>query len=88
MTNQEQLESDDEQDEYHHGYTHEAMHTVYVLMDTFENHILATRCADRFKDVAEAAERAHQAMFDLYQLIGEKFDEPTEDLEGTSQTCN
>jgi hypothetical protein len=60
-------------DEYNDGYTHEALHTTHVLMDTFSNHVITTRCADEFADVRAAAEKAHQAMFDLYQLIGMKF---------------
>lgn len=64
-------------DKYNDGYTHEALHTTYVLMETFAGHVIETRCADEFPDVKEAAERAHQALFDLYQLIGSKFaDEP------------
>jgi hypothetical protein len=59
-------------DEYNDGYTHEALHTTHVLMDTFSNHVITTRCADEFGDVREAAQRAHRAMFDLYQLIGTK----------------
>jgi len=64
-------------DPYNDGYTHEALHTAHVLMDTFSNHVIETRCADEFPDVMEAAQKAHQAIFDLYQLIGTKFsDEP------------
>lgn len=60
---------------YNDGHTHEVLHTTHVLMDTFNNHVLDTRCADEFPDVKAAAEKAHQAMFDLYQLIGGKFEE-------------
>ena len=60
-------------DEYNDGYTHEALHTTHVLMETFAQHVLDTRCAEQFPDVETAAEKAHQALFDLYQLIGEKF---------------
>lgn len=58
---------------YNDGYTHEALHTTYVLMDTFDDHVLQARCSKEFPDVAEAADKAHQALFDLYQLIGQKF---------------
>lgn len=66
-------------DEYNDGYTHEAMHTTHVLMETFSAHVLETRCTAEFPDVFEAADKAHQALFDLYQLIGSKFvdDPPT-----------
>jgi hypothetical protein len=62
-----------ERDAYNDGYTHEALHTTHVLMETFAAHVIDTRCADEFSDVKEAADKAHQAMFDLYQLIGSKF---------------
>jgi hypothetical protein len=63
-------------DPYNDGYTHEAQHTTFVLMETFASHVIGTRCAAEFPDVAELAERVHGLMFDLYQLIGEKFTEP------------
>lgn len=59
---------------YNDGHTHEALHTTHVLMDTFGNHVLETRCIEQFPDVKVAAEKAHQALFDLYQLIGMKFE--------------
>jgi len=58
--------------DYNDDYTHEAMHTTHVLLDTFANHVLETRCADEFADVKQAAEKAAQALADLYQLIGTK----------------
>ena len=60
-------------DPYNDAYTHEALHTTHVLMDTFDAHVIETRCADQFPDVKAAADKTHQAMFDLYQLIGSKF---------------
>jgi hypothetical protein len=60
-------------DAYNDGYTHEALHTTHVLMETFAEHVIDTRCADEFPDVKEAADKAHEALFDLYQLIGTKF---------------
>jgi hypothetical protein len=60
-------------DSYNDGYTHEALHTTHVLLCTFDDHVLETRCADEFPDVKAAADKAHQALFDLYQLIGMKF---------------
>lgn len=62
-----------ERDSYNDGYTHEMLHTAHVLRDTWEQHVIETRCADEFPDVKAAAERAAQAMFDLYQLAGQKF---------------
>lgn len=72
-------ESDDDALEpYNKGYTHEILHTAYVLLDTWEAHVIDTRTCEEFKDVKEAAERAHQAMFDVYTLLGRKMDEADE----------
>lgn len=60
-------------DKYDDGFTHEVLHTAYVLCDTWDNHIIETRCATEFPDVRAAAERAAEAMQDLYQLVGQKF---------------
>ena len=57
---------------YNDGYTHEALHLTWVLSETVGEYIIDTRCADEFPDVKAAAEKAHQALFDLYQLIGSK----------------
>jgi hypothetical protein len=61
-------------DEYNDGYTHEALHTVHVLMDTFHNNVVETRCCEEFADVKDAALAVHTAMFALYQLIGSKYE--------------
>jgi hypothetical protein len=60
-------------DTYNDGYTHEALHTAHVLCYTWDNHVTETRCADEFPDVKAAVEKAAQAMYDAYQLIGQKF---------------
>jgi hypothetical protein len=60
---------------YNDGYTHEAIHTTFVLMETLSNHVMDTRCAKEFSDVRAAADAAHKALFDLYQIIGSKFKE-------------
>jgi hypothetical protein len=57
---------------YNDGLTHEALHTTHVLMETFSDHVLDTRCAEHYPDVKRAAEQVHAAMFQLYQLIGIK----------------
>ena len=61
--------------QYSDGYTHEALHTTYVLMETFGAHVVETRCAEHFPDVKAAADKAYQAMFDLYELIGSKLED-------------
>ena len=60
--------------EYNDGYTHEALHTVHVLSETFHAHVVETYCAAQFADVEAAALAVYQAMFDLYQLIGTKYE--------------
>ena len=57
---------------YNTGHTHEALHTTFVLMCTFGTHVLEARCAEEFPEVRAAAVLAHQALFDLYQVIGQK----------------
>jgi hypothetical protein len=60
-------------DAYNDGYTHEVLHTAHVLMDTWDQHVIDTRCADEFPDVKRAGEAVAKAMYDFYQLVGEKF---------------
>jgi hypothetical protein len=49
---------------------HEILHTAYVVMDTFEHHILEREDVAEHPELAHAAEVVHQAMFDFYQLVG------------------
>jgi len=58
--------------QYNDGFTQEALHLAYVLIDTWQRHIAESRCADEFPDVKVAAEKVTEAMGDLYQLIGQK----------------
>jgi hypothetical protein len=60
---------------YNDGFTHEALHTTFVLMETFANHVLDSRCAAKFSDVYAKAEAVQSAMAELYQLIGIKMDD-------------
>lgn len=62
-------------DKYNGGYTHEALHAAHMCGDLWDRHVLETRCAQEFPDVKEAAGRVSQAIHDMYQLIGQKFDE-------------
>lgn len=57
---------------YNDGHAHEALHTVYVLQDTFNNHVLESTCAGHFPDVKTAAEKVMEGLADLYRLIGQK----------------
>lgn len=66
-------DADKELDAYNDGYTHEAQHTAYVLMETFDNFVGESRCAEQFPDVKKAADEAHEAMWRVYQLIGNKW---------------
>jgi hypothetical protein len=61
------------EDPYNDGYTHEVMHTVHVLQDTFYNHVFDTRTAAQFPVVKEAAEAVLDAMSILYGKLGERF---------------
>jgi hypothetical protein len=76
-----------ERDDYNDGYTHEALHTAHVLLDTWGDHVADTRCCDEFPDVKEAVEKAADAMYAAYQLIGQKFrDDPPLDARPAEQT--
>ena len=59
-------------DPYNDYYTHEALHTTFVLQDMLTRHVVETRCAEKFPDVLLAAQKAEQALADLYQIIGMK----------------
>lgn len=58
--------------DYNDGYTHEALHTAHVLICTWDEHVTQTACSEQFPDVRAAAEKAAEAMADLYQLVGQK----------------
>lgn len=67
--------SETKSDAYSDGYTHEALHTAHVIADMFDRHVLDTQCADKFPDVKAAADRAAKALYFVYQLIGQKFED-------------
>lgn len=48
-----------------------------MLAEMFEQFVVETRCADQFQDVKGAAEKIAEAIGDLYQLIGSKFEHMT-----------
>lgn len=60
---------------YNDGYTHEALHAAHIIADMWDRHVYETRCADRFPDVLAAVRKAANALQDVYQLIGTKFDD-------------
>jgi hypothetical protein len=70
-----------EKDPYNDGYTHEAMHAAHIACEMFDTHVGDTRCADEFPDVKEAIDKAAKALYDVYQLIGQKFHDDVEDGE-------
>lgn len=58
--------------EYNDGFTQEALDTTRVLLDTVENVLMKTRCAEQFSDVNDAAFKVHEALAELYELTGSK----------------
>lgn len=64
---------------YNNGYTHEALHAAHIACDLLDTHVLETRCAEEFPDVKAAIQKAADALYDVYQLIGTKFKD--EDLD-------
>lgn len=72
-------------DEYNDGYTHEAMHTAHVLCDTWDVHIGSARACEEFPDLADAAQKAADAMYFFYQLAGQKFVDEVEKPPGNQK---
>lgn len=60
---------------YNDGYTHEAMHAAHIVCDMWGDHVFETRCAAHYPDVKAAIEKAADAMYNVYQLIGQKLHE-------------
>lgn len=69
----------EERDAYNQGYTHEALHAAHIACDMWDSHVCETRCAEQYPDVKTAIEKASQAMYDVYQLIGRKMHEVATD---------
>lgn len=67
-------------DPYNDGYTHEALHSAHIACDMWDSHVLNTRCADEFPEVKAAIKQASAAMYNVYQLIGQKFGDNDADL--------
>lgn len=53
--------------EYHH---HEALHASSMVLSIVEEHIMEHPAVSEIPKRKELADKAHQALFDLYQLIG------------------
>ena len=77
-----------ERDAYNDGYTHEAMHAAHIACDMWDSHVFSTRCAEEFSDVKEAIEKAADAMYNVYQLIGQKFKDGDDGAPGYTQYTN
>lgn len=54
-------------DEFHQ---HEALHTAHVLTETWAEHVMDSRFVEAYPDIAAKAEKAMDAMMDVYQAIG------------------
>lgn len=67
--------SEPPRDPYNDGYTHEAMHAAHIACDMWDSHVVETRCAEEYPDVRAAIEKASDAMYFVYQLIGQKFND-------------
>ena len=49
---------------------HEALHTAHVLMDSYGDHVCEHPAVTERHDIAELAERAMDAMMEVYQALG------------------
>ena len=52
--------------------SHEALHMSSFLMDAIDNELIQHDYIASIPECRDLAEKAHQALFDLYQLIGRK----------------
>lgn len=59
---------------------HEAMHTAYIFSENIGNYLMENEYVQSQLDCKELAEQAHQALFNLYQLIGSIEDNELEDM--------
>lgn len=50
---------------------HEALHTASVIAEMVETHLINHPEIEKVPEWEDLAEKAHQALFDLYQAIGE-----------------
>lgn len=50
---------------------HEALHTAHVLMDTYYDHVAEHPAVALRPDILTLAERAVEAMMDVYQALGQ-----------------
>lgn len=53
-------------------FRHEALHMASFLMDAVDRELMEHDYVKSEPDCRALAEKAHQALFDLYQLIGAK----------------
>ena len=58
--------------DYNDGFTQEALDTTQAFLDMVENVLMNTRCAKQFPDVQQGAFAVHEAVAELYELIGSK----------------
>jgi|WetSurMetagenome_2_1015567.scaffolds.fasta_scaffold218515_2 hypothetical protein len=56
--------------DHEHALRHELMDRVYILADTFSEHI-ATHEAAEHPDIQARITKLEQELFDLYQAIGD-----------------
>ena len=56
------------------GYIHEAMHTTWVLMETFEKFVMDAPAVKGDEKADGMADSAHARMWELYQHLGEMMD--------------
>ena len=66
--------------EINDGHYHEALHTAYVLLDTWEKHVMEAPATQDDEELKAQAEKAHQTMFDFYQMAGAALQRRESDL--------
>ena len=59
---------------------HEVLHTASLAMDFFDRNVLSHPAVESGDaDIAQAAQKTFDALFDFYQLCGARFAGPSED---------
>lgn len=53
---------------------HEALDRAFMVLDIFGSYVMENRFIEKRTKLNEAAVRAHNALYDLYQAVGAEID--------------
>jgi hypothetical protein len=66
MSSEPRYEVENKLDEFHY---HEAMHTAFVLMDAFGDHVAESQAVGKHPELKKLADEAVEAMYKAYNAI-------------------